>query len=1477
MDLSRSILKNFANTVSSSEKSDKQMFARGTAKIIGEEKYVQLDGSEYLTPISELSDVQNDDRIFVTIENHTATVLGNFTYPIPRTAIAAKERAESSVKYTELESEVGKFNYVKTDALEAQYATIDNLNATNAKIENLDAKKLSAEQAEITYATIENLKATNATIENLDAKKLSAEQADLNYANIDFANIGEAAINKFYSVSGIIKDLTLESGVVVKELVGVLIRGDRIIGNTIQADKLIVRGEDGLYYKLNVDALGKATASKDEKYKNGLDGSVIIAKSVTAEKVSVSDLVAFGATIGGFNITGVGGYNLLKPSTVSYSSRLQDGVDGVTSSTVGNAVTDWIHVTYGKFYALSYLVNGERYCWKTGDTPVNRINVKKIDGTIEAYDKFPTELETRETNGVAYKIPSSDVVAMRFEFQLIGAGGASQPDISNRDKLTSYKPMIVEGDSASEAISNALTKAYIDGDNPGAIYSGVKSSVDNTTVGICLDSKGQIAIGDADNFIKFYENGNDNYKLEISAESMTFGARKKDLERSVNNLGDSVNSVDEKMLDVTSLLYEVTYNSGDSTYTITDKRISSSDISNVSIVEGKVTTTGEQVYSCTDANSLTVYFAKVQVSTNDLQDALDDTSKRLKEAESFIENLGDKLITTVKDSEGKTSLEQTSSGWTFNLDALNDTVNETKDGVEQAKKDIGDPETGTGLYGETSKLSKKFEDQDEYIKIYKLDGQPYLELGNSSKFKVKITNDEIQFFEGTTKVAYISNQQLYIEKAIIKNEIEIGNNSGFIWTNRDNGNMGLQWFKRSESEITYTISYDANGGSGAPASQTKTRGEDLIISDVQPIKSGYTFMGWSTIQNGNVSYKSGWPCSENRDLILYAVWEKYYTVTFDAKGGTGAPDPITFPSGSGAEIPSEEPKREGFKFMGWDMYSSGNMVYLRPGDTYAADSDQTLYAVWVAESSSTADGSSFDKAITISSGDTITANKTSSNQRVYYKFTPSESGSYTFQSTGASNNLDVDAYLYDSTSDHKQLAYHYDINGTTDRNFKLTYTFTADTTYYFVVLFYDSSSNPGSPTGSINFSVTKGSSSTVYYTITFDANGGSNPPDPITFPRDGSANIPSGEPTREGFTFKGWNTSSNATTASYQSGDLYSTNANITLYAVWELEDSSTADGSSFDKAITISSGDTITATKTSRNQYIYYKFTPSESGSYTFQSTGASNALDADAFLYDSTDHNQLANHADINGATDRNFKLTYHYFTKDTTYYFAVNFWDSSSSTDITTGSINFSVTKESGSSTTTYNIKYYPNNGLNNGNANSYNETKNQGQPYTIRDINYFSVSADGYTFAGWSKSSDSLTASYLPGDSYTTDADLILYAVWYVEESGSGDGSSAGTAYTLTLNSTMVITNIGEGEKKWCKFTPSTTGKYTFTISSSGQCVFVLTDDASGDTYISRFMVPSCTEGTYDLTAGTEYYVMVVSAVANNNVTLTVSDY
>ena len=221
MDLSRSILKNFANTVSPSEKSDKQMFARGTAKIIGEEKYVQLDGSEYLTPISELSDVQNDDRIFVTIENHTATVLGNFTYPIPRTAIAAQERAESSVKYTELESKVGEFNYVKTDALEAQYVKTEVLEAQYVKTEVLEAQYVKTEVLEAQYIKTEVLEADYLNATQIDAKYLSSEYIRANYlsaveieANYIKTNQLDAAVGNFGYLKTITVDANIASAVV---------------------------------------------------------------------------------------------------------------------------------------------------------------------------------------------------------------------------------------------------------------------------------------------------------------------------------------------------------------------------------------------------------------------------------------------------------------------------------------------------------------------------------------------------------------------------------------------------------------------------------------------------------------------------------------------------------------------------------------------------------------------------------------------------------------------------------------------------------------------------------------------------------------------------------------------------------------------------------------------------------------------------------------------------------------------------------------------------------------------------------------------------------------------------------------------------------------------------------------------------------------------------------------------------------------
>ena len=72
----------------------------------------------------------------------------------------------------------------------------------------------------------------------------------------------------------------------------------------------------------------------------------------------------------------------------------------------------------------------------------------------------------------------------------------------------------------------------------------------------------------------------------------------------------------------------------------------------------------------------------------------------------------------------------------------------------------------------------------------------------------------------------------------------------------------------------HTVSYNANNGNNPPKSQTKWNGEALTLSDTVPIRTGYTFLGWST--NGaaaSATYAAGSSYTANAGAALYAVWE----------------------------------------------------------------------------------------------------------------------------------------------------------------------------------------------------------------------------------------------------------------------------------------------------------------------------------------------------------------------------------------------------------------------------------------------------------------------------------------------------------------------------------------------------------------------------------------------------------------------------
>lgn len=145
----------------------------------------------------------------------------------------------------------------------------------------------------------------------------------------------------------------------------------------------------------------------------------------------------------------------------------------------------------------------------------------------------------------------------------------------------------------------------------------------------------------------------------------------------------------------------------------------------------------------------------------------------------------------------------------------------------------------------------------------------------------------------------------------------------------------------------WTVSYNANNGSGAPDSQTKWRDEDLTLSSTEPTRTGYTFQGWATSAGGAVAYQPGANYTSNDALTLYAVWKaNTWTVKFDANGGSGAPENQTKTYGIDLTLSSTKPTRHLYNFLGWGTSSSSSSAIYQPGGKYTANADITLYAVW---------------------------------------------------------------------------------------------------------------------------------------------------------------------------------------------------------------------------------------------------------------------------------------------------------------------------------------------------------------------------------------------------------------------------------------------------------------------------------------------------------------------------------------------------
>lgn len=165
---------------------------------------------------------------------------------------------------------------------------------------------------------------------------------------------------------------------------------------------------------------------------------------------------------------------------------------------------------------------------------------------------------------------------------------------------------------------------------------------------------------------------------------------------------------------------------------------------------------------------------------------------------------------------------------------------------------------------------------------------------------------------------------------------------------RVGGTMAASKTVTIPARTKYTITYNANGGTGAPSTQTKTYASTLTLSSTKPTRTGYTFKGWGTSASATtVAYAAGATYTSNASITLYAIWTpNVYTITYSANGGSGAPAAQKKTHGVALTLSSTKPTRAKYTFKGWGTSASATTVAYAPGASYTKNTGASLYAIW---------------------------------------------------------------------------------------------------------------------------------------------------------------------------------------------------------------------------------------------------------------------------------------------------------------------------------------------------------------------------------------------------------------------------------------------------------------------------------------------------------------------------------------------------
>ena len=312
--------------------------------------------------------------------------------------------------------------------------------------------------------------------------------------------------------------------------------------------------------------------------------------------------------------------------------------------------------------------------------------------------------------------------------------------------------------------------------------------------------------------------------------------------------------------------------------------------------------------------------------------------------------------------------------------------------------------------------------------------------------------------------------------------------------------------------VTLIVRYNANGGSGFMPNSVCTEGDSFLVKDCTFSKAGMVFQSWNTKADGSgETYQPADVLTPTANMTLYAIWgsgsagPEVWTVRYDANGGSGTMKDSTCDKGDSITV-----KRCTFTadsdFVEWNTKADGSGESYQPADELTPGGNMTLYAIWES---------------TVVDPDTWTIR---------------------YNANGGTGSMQENEY-----EDGTQI--HIATNG-------FSYTGKVFVSWNTAADGSGVTYNPGQllvVTENLDLYAIWADEGVTLYTVTYHANGGSGSMPSMTYPQGTLINILENAFTHT-LNFLEWNTAADGTGTSYVPAQQVALEADLDLYAIWEVE-----------------------------------------------------------------------------------------------------------------------------------------------------------------------------------------------------------------------------------------------------------------------------------------------------------------------------------